>query len=458
VTAATWALLLAARPEGGRGAAVALCLFAAFASRPEIGLAAATIAVIAPAARGASARGVRFAPGMLRAASAALAAAAAVYALVSGGTPLATLRQEGWLAFVSVPREFRSVYLSFSGLDRPALRLAELAIAVLLLLVLAGGLCLLAYAARNGGAHAAFASMAAAALGLILVALACLRPPAGLQAAVAILPPMVRPLPLFVIAGALWRIGARLSGRADRGIFEAVPEGLLLLAALFAARLVLAAGYVGPYDAFFLPLPVVVGTIGLCGLADRVSRRPELPAFSRLVTATLSVFLAFRCAERALLYRAPGWARVDTPAGGLFLRQPVADATRRALAFLEGATTRGRTLVGFPEVGFLQYVLDRKSPLPEDQFFPGHLDADAEQRAIASLRQSPPDAFVYVNVLTVGHGAVAFGHDYLRDLDAAVHADSTPVAAFGPGAHTGAAIGDPDFFIEVRVPLRQAPR
>ena len=359
---------------------------------------------------------------------------------------------------MSVPQEFRNVYLSFSGLDRPVLRLAELAIAVLLLLLVAAGLSLLAYAARAGGAHVATALTAAAALALTLVALARLRPPSSLESALSILPPMVRPLPLFVIGGVLWRTGARLAGTRDRGIFQAVPDGLLLLAGLFAARLVLAAGYVGPYDGFFLPLPVVAGTVGLYGLADRISRRPELPTFSRLITATLSVFLAFRCAERILLFRDPGWTRVNTAAGSLFLPEPVAGATRDALESLERLTEPGGTIVGFPEAGFLQYVLGRRSLLPEDQFFPGHLDANAERRAIARLRQFPPDAFVYVNVLTVGHGALAFGRDYLRDLDAAVHEASTPVAVFGPGARNEVAIGDPGFFIEVRKPLRETPR
>ena len=115
------------------------------------------------------------------------------------------------------------------------------------------------------------------------------------------------------------------------------------------------------------------------------------------------------------------------------------------------------TIFGFPEVGCLQYVLGRGSPLPEDQFFPGHLDASAEGEAIRSIERRPPDAFVYVNVLTIGHGAAAFGSDYLRDLDAAVRRLSRPVAAFGPGAGPEPSIGDPDFFIPIRVPTRRAP-
>jgi hypothetical protein len=114
-------------------------------------------------------------------------------------------------------------------------------------------------------------------------------------------------------------------------------------------------------------------------------------------------------------------------------------------------------MVGFPEIGFLQYALGRTNPLAQDQFFPGHLATEAEEEAVRRLQRSPPDAFVYVNVLTIGHGPVAFGADYLQRLDAAVRHLSHPVAAFGPGARPQERIGDPGFFIEIRVPSKRLP-
>jgi hypothetical protein len=196
-----------------------------------------------------------------------------------------------------------------------------------------------------------------------------------------------------------------------------------------------------------------VGAAGLWGLAERAARRPELPLAASFATVTLVVFLGARLLWLFDVYRAPGWGRVETPAGSLFVHEPIARATGAAVLEIGRRVPPGRTLLGFPEAGFFQYVLGLASLLPEDQFFPGHLVPAAEREAISRVQRQPPDLVVYVNVLTVGHGALAFGRDYLTGLDAAVRSVSTPVAAFGPGAREGAAIGDPDFFIEIRAPL-----
>ena len=106
----------------------------------------------------------------------------------------------------------------------------------------------------------------------------------------------------------------------------------------------------------------------------------------------------------------------------------------------------------FPEAGFFEYVLGLRSPFSTEQFFPGHLDGAGEARAIALLRQRPPDVLLFANVLAVGEGQRAFGTDYLRRLDAAAREGFATVAIYGPGARPDARIGDPDFFVELRVP------
>ena len=112
-------------------------------------------------------------------------------------------------------------------------------------------------------------------------------------------------------------------------------------------------------------------------------------------------------------------------------------------------------MTGFPETGFLNWTLGRRNPLAQDQFYPGHLDPAAEEEAIARLARDPPDAVVYVDVLTIGHGPSAFGRDYLRRLDGSVRDHFVAAASYGPGAGPGPRIGDPDFFIEIRVPRRE---
>jgi hypothetical protein len=292
----------------------------------------------------------------------------------------------------------------------------------------------------------------AAAAELLLVALlaaaaACAARPAGaLAESLALVPPLVRVVPLAVIAAASWRLVR--SG----GVFGAVPDAALWIAALCAARVLLAAGYVGPYPAFFLPLPLVVAQAGLFGAADRAAALGgrSLP---RLVAAALVVFALFRGLALRDFHRGRPWSRVPTPAGAVILPEPVAGATAGALAALAGQPD-ARTLVGFPEAGFFAYVLGRRNPLREEQFFPGNLDADAERRAAALLSERPPDALLRANVLAVGEGAPAFGRDYYAALDAAARARFRTAAAFGPGARPDARIGDPQFFVEIDLPAK----
>jgi hypothetical protein len=444
VAAITWALLAASGRQSAHGDRVAaLALFAALLSRPEMGLAA--IAALALERR--RARRLIL-PALLP-----LAAAGLVYGALSAGTTLATLRREGWLAFVGPPQTFRNIYASYAGLDRPALRLAELALAAVVLLLLASLLAAasaLAARSRRSGPAIEIAAMAI----LAILAAVCLDPPADLAPTLSLFPPIVRVVPPVLVAAAAARLFARLSGREPGRFLGAVPDALLYTAALFAARLLLAAGYVGPYSAFLLPLPLLLSTVGLYRLADRAA--PWLGSrLPRLITAALAIFVLLRCADLARIFRHDGWARVQTAAGSLWLTEPVASTTREALQDLAARMPARGTLTGFPEAGFFNYTLRLSNPLPEDQFFPGHLDASAEAAVIAQLMRRPPDAIVYANVLAVGHRAVRFGRDYLTDLDRFVRENFEVAASYGPGAGSDPRVGDPQFFVEIRVP-RQA--
>jgi hypothetical protein len=45
-----------------------------------------------------------------------------------------------------------------------------------------------------------------------------------------------------------------------------------------------------------------------------------------------------------------------------------------------------------------------------------------------------------------------FGEDYLPGLDRAIRSSTRTLTVHGPGARPEARIGDPDFFVELRVP------
>jgi hypothetical protein len=462
VAAATGALLLAT-PAGSarrdRGAAVCLC--ATLLSRPEIGLAAiAALAVERLAGRdGPAKRRLAWLTGI------PVAGAALVYAVMSAGTPAAILSKEGWLTFLFLPREFASVYSSFAGVDRPGLRTAELALSAIALVFAGLWLFVTSIAsarARSRSLKAGRAIEAAALAVLAAAAFVALFPPEGFGDTMALLPPLIRPLPPLLLLLALAGTARRLRDRSRDAILAGVPDSVLLLALFFSARLFLAAGYVGPYSGFYLPLPIVVACAVLLRAAARLPGHIEVtpaPAtFPRLVAAALAIFLVARIAALASSYRHPAWTRVDTPAGSLMVPEPVAGASRGALVDLARRVPEGGTIASFPEAGFFNWVLGRRNPLAQDQFFPGHLDRAAEEEAIGRLRSRPPDAVVFVNVLTIGHGPTAFGRDYLPRLGLFLRERFETAAVFGPNAGPDPRIGDPDFFIEVRVPAGAAAR
>jgi hypothetical protein len=450
VAALTWALALACGSSSlaaDRGAG--LCLALALLARPELG--GAGVVAVWLGARAQPRRWPRLAlwPAC---------AAAVAYAAVSWGVPTATLVSSGWLAMVKPPPAFQHVYRVYAGLDQPGLRLAELALCAIALLAI---VALLAVGAKMAGpAKPGSGARAAAAAGVFLAlgALAAvrLRPPEGLAATLALWPPLVRAVPPVVLTLAGVR-AVRALARRTAGPLSEVPDAVLLVAALFSLRLLFAAGYSGPYNAYFLPLPALVATVAVSRLADRASSSlgPSLPS---LTMTALVVFLIFRLAALTDLYRRVLWNPVTTPAGPLRLTEPVASTTALALADLERRLRPGGSLVGFPEGGFFNYVLGQRTPLREEQFFPDRLDAGAERRVARKIEEQPPDAVVLVNVHAVGEGARAFGKDYLQELGAVVERRFRVAAAFGPGAAPGAAIGDPQFFIEIRLPANETPR
>ena len=448
VAGVTGALALAGNAARRSDAFAGACLAAALLARVEIGLAA--VAALALATRREPRR-------LGRLAFWPLAAAALGYTAVSAGIPFAVLAADGWLRVLDPPEAFRNVYRAYAGLDRPGLRLTELLLCAIVLLLAAAFLAAASLASARVSAKSKPAGGAIEVLAVALLALAALfslRPPATFSETVALFPPLVRVVPPIILAAGLWRLVQSLGSRVPRGPLAAVPDAVLWIAAVFGTRLLFAAGYIGPYDAFFLPLPLVVCLAGAFGLADRAARRLQLGAAApRLAAAALAVFLVCRIAAMADIYRRAGWNRVETPAGPVVLREPVAETTRLVLADLAARLPEGATLAGFPEAGFFNYVLGRRNPFRHEQYFPGHLEGDAERRFAEEFVAHPPDATLFANVLAVGEGARVFGRDYLASLDRVIRSRTQAVTLHGPGAREGARIGDPDFFVEVRAPF-----
>ena len=437
-----WAAWGSDAPGRGRTAAVALGLFAALTSRVEIG--AVGLAAVAWGLRRDTRR-------MAAALLPPVAAAAAFYGIVSAGIPYGRLVRDGWLAVLHPPEAFRNVYRTYAGLDAPGLRLLELLLAAVLVVLAICALLVGAAVSRRARAPLARAAGDVLAIGLVAIpAFLLVFPPESLQAAAWAIPPLIRPLPPILLVLAVWRLGSAVR----REIGDPLPgigDATVVVAAFFAARLLLAAGYVGPYDAFFLPLPIVAAAAA-AWRAARSAAPSAGPSLPRLVTAALVLFTLFRTASQVRDYRFPAWTPVATRVGTVVLPEPVGGATRAALLALEQRLPAGARVTGFPETGFFNYALGLTSATRYEQYFPGHQDAEAEERLVEELAARPPAAILVANVLAVGEHSPAFGKDYLSRLDAFVRSRFPLAAAWGPGAGPDPRVGDPQFFVAVRVP------
>lgn len=432
-------------------AVVAALLLVALVCRLEMGL----VAVVAAAVdRRTNPRRLGLVAG------APLAAAAAVYATTSAGIPYETLVKHGWLAIVRPPQAFQNVYRAFAGLDRPMLRLGEMALAGFLVM-LAVGLIALAAAVTHRlrpESHGRWIISLLLQLTTAAATLAFAFPPEAWRETLGLFPPAVRLVPPICLLLLLFRVAAFARGRPPSdpsASTAAISDGALILAAMFSARVLLAAGYVGPYNAYFLPLPILIAVALALRGAQRWAR-PLGAALPGLVVASLAGFLEGSLLLTIVRYRTGDWERLDTPAGAVVLPGVEARTARPALADLARHLRPGSTLTGFPEAGFFNYVLSMKNPLPLDQFWPGHLDAAGEGEIVRLLESRPPDVVLRINALAVGEGTRAFGRDYSKILGASIERDFRPVAIYGPNAHAGAEIGDADFFVEIRVPARPA--
>ena len=183
-------------------------LLAALLSRPELGL-AATFAVLLDRENARGARR-RFVP----LAAAPVGLAAVTYALLSVGTPLETLKQEGWLAVLRPPAEFQRIYAAYAGFDALGLRTAELLLALVVVLLIGGFLWAAARAAaRRPGSAAAVGWFPPFPCFSSPARVAAWRPPRALAETLSLFPPVIRIVPPLVIGAAL----ARVLRRALRG-------------------------------------------------------------------------------------------------------------------------------------------------------------------------------------------------------------------------------------------------
>jgi hypothetical protein len=423
-------LSMAARPSGrGRDALSVLGLALALASKPEIGAAAVVVLLVG----GLRANRLREAVGV---AGSGAGIALAVWVAALRGLALKDLSPEGPLALFSPPAPWRNVYRVVAGFTDPAASGAAVVTALFL-----GGLALAAaFLFANLFRRAPRAGFVVWVVVVASAAAFFLTAGSGIADR---LPPLLAPMP----------VAAGISGLVllRRPLDEAGHARWLLFgfSAACASRVLLGLAYgalTTPYSILAVPgLSASAAVLVLDGLSARF---PSPEAFRRLAAVLFLSFAAVAVLRWRRLLPPERAVAVETSAGVVRLAPERAAATAGALAYLSANAAPADTLSGAPEAGFFNFVTGLSSPLRQEQFLPGHLDAAGEARVADRIDRDGPRYFLFVNQDAPAFGAGVFGRDFAAGVWDAVLRRYRLAASFGQ-APADAPIGSPRFFIRI---------
>jgi 4-amino-4-deoxy-L-arabinose transferase-like glycosyltransferase len=426
------ALWIASRPEPRRPLQLALAaagLAVALASRIEMGGAAAAALVIAGGRSRPRRETLRWTLGVVAAAS---LVAGVQYGWALRGMSWQAICHDGPLTHLSgLPPEWRNLYLNIAGLDRPLRYGGAAALSLLLDAALLGLLGWFALpgtgasektagesAAVSPGDEAARAETAAPGVPpqrrrylFTLAMLALLG--AYLASPVADphknLPPLTPGLPLVAAAAAAvvllrrWPPGGRERARFLLFGFSAALASRVVFDLSLGPRM-------GPYTA--LPLPGVLATVAVLAFDGLAPRLPDPAAFRRRLVALLAVIVALFFYRLDRVDRRPPTLRVETAAGSLRLPAREALAVEQTLSYLAKRAQGGDTLTAFPESGFFNFVTGLRSPLRQDQIFPGVLYGKREVETARLIERAGPRFILLCYRPTPEYGPASFGTDY----------------------------------------------
>jgi hypothetical protein len=485
---ALWLAGLEARPLHQVFAALGLAV--ALASRIEVGVPAAAALLLC---------GVRSRPlkatlrSHLRVVALGGAAATAAYGIALRGLTWREITHDGPLThFAAMPIEWHGLYLQVSGLGKPLQSAGQLAISLVLdgaLLALLGWFALPDRRPRPAAAPAIPlpvpiptpipvptpmpVPVGTAGPGappperqspawrrrylfpVTMLALLAAYLLSSTADPAKNLPPFVVALPLVAaVAAAVAWLRRPLSSPRDRARFL-----LFAWSAAEAGRVVLnltVGPKISPYAT--LPLPGLLATAALLAFDVLPALLPDPATYRRRLVALLVVITGIYLYRIDRADHRQTTTLLQTAAGSLRLPAQEAESLRQALRFLGERARPGDTLTAFPESGFFNFLTGLRSPLRQDEVFPGVLAGDRELEAARFIATAGPRFILLCNRPTAEWGPTSFGNDYCVKLWREVQQDYTLEAAFG--APPTAPVGPGRFFIRIyeRLPRGEPPR
>jgi hypothetical protein len=258
------------------------------------------------------------------------------------------------------------------------------------------------------------------------------------------------PLMLVMVIAAL--LGQWWQARNDRGRFS-TPHQILLVIAVFSllsiTRVFLSVGIKSPYTAFTVATAIVVYLYLLFRFAP-----------SWLLPAGLSRENARRCAMIFVAVTVVTFAidsvkhsrrlrtfEVSTPRGSFLTEPAIGRPLADALRFAEARTSPEDYLLALPQGTAINFLINRRYPLREENIVPGFLTGEREAGAIERIIARRVPLILVANFPTPEYRDRVFGIDYNQKLMNWINQYYQVSAIFSASGKQHPRFGDKEFFI-----------
>jgi len=138
---------------------------------------------------------------------------------------------------------------------------------------------------------------------------------------------------------------------------------------------------------------------------------------------------------------------IQAPRGHLAVDPDVGEPLAAALRFVRERTSPEDHVLTLPQATSINFLAERKYPLPDEIVHPGFLSGDREAEAIRTIDALRVPLILVANWLTPEFRDRAFGIHYNQELMRWITEHYHAVARFDSATSRGAQMGDRPFFI-----------
>jgi 4-amino-4-deoxy-L-arabinose transferase-like glycosyltransferase len=422
-------------------------------SKPEIALAALGAGLVATLVESAARRKPLWRDAAVFLAP-ALIITAATYGIILSRAPLKVLLEDNHVLFTNMPPQLVYFNRHISGLAQWPSSL-WFSLAGIGVFAMWAGLCAVAGA---GGSRKQVSWRGVLKTGLIVMVIGALWREAAIRffnvpndvtpfsSAVFVLPVVSG-----LIAWSLWGKSMRIPAATE----FSEQARILLVIAVFSfisiLRAILNVTTTGPYTPFFIPTLIVVYLYLLFRTAPALFTKSDSirAAIRHAAMVFIALLIAGMAVNSAKRFRRLNTYAVSSPRGAFLTIPEIGAPLNEAIQYARQRTAPDEYVLSLPSATTINFLADRRYPLPEEIVLPGFLSGEKELEAIERIKARKTRLILIANQPLSEFQDRAFGIDYNQRLMRWIEENYHLAARFNspnPGSST-AKLGDEPFFI-----------